>query len=80
MLATVNLLFLGCRTLILLDRSYMSRFWTVHRHTLAKQSCAVSSALQLDTTIPCCRALAPSRHRDHAGIAAMPLRKRRAFA
>jgi len=35
MLGQVNLLYLGCRVLILLDRSYFSRFWTLFEAWLA---------------------------------------------
>ena len=28
MLPNINLLYLGCRVLVLMDRTYMSRFWT----------------------------------------------------
>ena len=38
MLQNANLLFLGCHTLILLDLSYLSRFWTQFEAWLAMQS------------------------------------------
>ena len=31
MLLNVNLLFIGCSVLIMMDRSYLSRFWYVHK-------------------------------------------------
>jgi len=35
MLANINLLYLGCRVLVLMDRTYMSRFWTSFEAWLA---------------------------------------------
>jgi len=51
MLATVNLLFLGCRTLILLDRSYMSRFWTQFEAWLAMRHCSESGLVDAHDTL-----------------------------
>merc|ERR1719473_528202 len=39
MLKQVNLLYLGCRVLILLDRQYMGRFWTQFEAWLAMRRC-----------------------------------------
>ena len=38
MLANVNLLYLGCYVLVLLDLSYMSRFWTQFEAWLSLQA------------------------------------------
>ena len=38
MLAEVNLLYLGCKVLVLLDLSYVSRFWTSYEAWLGSQS------------------------------------------
>ena len=45
MLNDINLLFLGCRVLILLDRGYMHRFWTQFEAWLALRHATAESGL-----------------------------------
>ena len=49
MLSQVNLLYLGCSVLIIMDRSYMSRFWTQFEAWLSFQS-ATSEGLSNHTS------------------------------
>ena len=37
MLGSVNMLYLGCQVLVLLDVSYLSRFWTMYEGWLSQQ-------------------------------------------
>merc|ERR1712110_1198099 len=42
MLKNVNLLYMGCTVLILLDRSYLGRFWTQFEAWLSMQSATLA--------------------------------------
>ena len=66
MLANINLLYLGCRVLVLMDRTYMSRFWTSFevRDAAAERVPAAAAAAATPQQSACVLPLLLPRRRD----------------
>ena len=75
MLPNVNLLYLGATVLILLDESYMRRFWTLFEGWLAfsmptaERGIVAAPAAQRRLAITCMDSCQPARSRTSGAIA-----------